>query len=79
MAPALCREERMGGWTNWGVFGAAQGAEGLFTGEVAFSKPRPGGLVGDGEFVFTLERTARGFRLNAEVGAFGIGDLSGTV
>jgi hypothetical protein len=71
----------MGDETEWGVFAAARGAEGLCTGGVAFFKPRPGGLVGDGEFMFTLERNGRCFRLIAGVGVgvFKTGDLSGTV
>jgi hypothetical protein len=51
----------------------------LFTGEVAFSKPKPGGLVGDGEFAFMLENTDRRFGLMAEVGVFRVEDLSGVV
>jgi hypothetical protein len=66
----------MGDGTDWGVLGAAWAAKGLFTGE---SNPKPGGLVGDGEFVFTLERIARCFRLTTEVGVSGVGNLSGTV
>jgi hypothetical protein len=71
----------MGDGKERGAFAAARGAEGLCTGGVAFSnlKPRRGGLVGDGEFVFKLEDAARCFRLIAGVGVFGIGDLSGTV
>jgi hypothetical protein len=32
VAPVLCREERVGDGTKWVIFGAAQGAEGPFTG-----------------------------------------------
>ena len=57
----------MGDGTEWSALGAAWAVKGLFTGE---SNPKPGGLVGDGEFVFTLERTAL---LTTEVGVFGVG------
>lgn len=69
----------MGDWTDRGTFGAVRGAEGLLTGGVAFFEPRPGGLVRGGKFVSTLERTGRCLRLAAEVGAFGLEDLAGTV
>ena len=79
LAPAFGSEERMGDWTDWGVFDAARGAEGLLTGRVAFSERRPGDLVRGGKFVSTLERTGRCLRLAAEIGAFGLEDLFGTV
>jgi hypothetical protein len=78
LAPASCSDGRMGDGTEWGDFGAAQGAEHLFTGGVIFSEPRPGGLVGDGKFVSTLERTGHCLRLTVEVGVFGLEDLTGT-
>ena len=75
--PAFCSEGRMG---DWGIFGAVRGAaEGLFTREVVFSDPRPGGLAGDGTFVSTLESTGRCLRLAEEAGAFGLEDILGTV
>jgi len=79
LAPAVCREERMGDWTDWDIIAEARGAEGLFTGKVGFSEPRPGSLVGDSRFVSTLERTDRCLRLAAEFRAFEFRDLSGTV
>jgi hypothetical protein len=81
LAPAVCCEERMGDKTDWDIVGEVRGAKGLFTEEVDFSEPRPGGLVGDSRFVSTLERTGRCLRLAAaaDVGAFGFGNLSGTV
>ena len=78
LAPAFCSDGRMGDGTEWGIFGAARGTERLFTEGVVFSEPRPGGLVGDGKFVSTLERTGRGLRLTVEVGDFGLEDLAGT-
>ena len=59
----------MGDGTDWSVLGAAWAVKGLFTGE---SNPKPGGLVGDGEFVLTSKRAARCFRLTTEVGVFGV-------
>ena len=68
----------MGGWTDWVIFGAARGTEGLFTGGLDFFEPRPGGPVRDGKFVSTLERTGRCLRLAAEAGDFGSEDLPWT-
>lgn len=79
LALALCRGERIGDETDCGLFWTARGVEAFFTEGEAFSRPRPGGMVGDDEFVLALASGARRFGLTVEVGARGMGGLSETV
>ena len=64
-------------WTDWVIFGAVRGAEGLLTGGAVFSELRPGGLVRDGKSTSTLERSGRSLRLAAGAGAIELEDLRG--
>jgi len=56
----------------------ADSGAGTFVGRVIdFSKPRPGGLVGDGKFVLMLESGAERCFALAEAGTFEIGGRTG--
>jgi hypothetical protein len=80
LAPTLCLGEWIRDWTDLdllGADGADRGVGAFLTGVVgAFSKPRPGGLAGDREFVFELESGARCLGLTEEVGDLARGGIA---